>query len=455
MKKRLKKQLLEIVELLGEAHEAIARDLEKRDMDSAVGCLLECQNTAITVGQKIEDAEGEGTTSVKALEDYCETVFLIYEQIQNGDKVVSQKVYKQLKKGVIAVINKMRNDIPETKEIVFLPYKASMWDSLESVWKKYSQDTAVETKVIPIPYFDRNADGSFGDKHYEGDQFPDYVPITSYEKYNLEVNHPDEIYIHNPYDDRNFVTSVHPFFYTLNLKKYTDKLVYIPYFVLGEIDPYNKGAIEGIRHFILTPGVLNSDEVIVQSENMRKAYIECLVDYTSEDNRQFLENKIKGTGSPKIEKIKSMTIDDVIIPEEWKKCIYKADGSRKKIIIYNTSVTALLQYSEDMLKKIEDVFRVFQEHKEDVTLLWRPHPLIKATIQSMRPELWGAYEKIVEFYKQKEIGIYDDTADLDRALIIADAYYGDHSSLVTLCQAINMPIMIQNPLVIEEGTDEN
>lgn len=455
MKKRLKKQLLEIVELLYEAHDSIEKNLENGNTDSALNSLLECQNTAITVGEKIEAAEGEGTSSVKALEDYCETVFLIFDKIQNGDGIAPSKIYKQLKKSVIAVINNMRNDIPETREIVFLPYKASMWDSLESVWKKYSQDPTVETKVIPIPYYDRNSDGSFGDKHYEGDQFPDYVPVTSYEKYNLEVNHPDEIYIHNPYDDRNFVTSVHPFFYTMNLRKYTDKLVYIPYFVLGEVDPYNKGAIEGIRHFILTPGVLNSDEVIVQSENMRKAYIECLVDYTGEENRQFLENKIKGTGSPKIEKIKSMTIDDVCIPEEWKKYIYKADGSRKKIIIYNTSVTALLQYSEDMLKKIEDVFRVFQEHKEDVVLLWRPHPLIKATIQSMRPELWKAYEKIVETYKQKEIGIYDDTADMDRALIIADAYYGDHSSLVTLCQAINMPIMIQNPLVIEEGKDEN
>lgn len=41
-------------------------------------------------------------------------------------------------------------------------------------------------------------------------------------------------------------------------------------------------------------------------------------------------------------------------------------------------------------------------------------------------------------------GIYDDTSDLDRAICLADAYFGDHSSVVQLCQKVGMPIMIQN-----------
>lgn len=41
--------------------------------------------------------------------------------------------------------------------------KASMWDSLESVWKTTDQDPDCDAYVIPIPYFDRTANGSFGD----------------------------------------------------------------------------------------------------------------------------------------------------------------------------------------------------------------------------------------------------------------------------------------------------
>lgn len=42
------------------------------------------------------------------------------------------------------------------------------------------------------------------------------------------------------------------------------------------------------------------------------------------------------------------------------------------------------------------------------------------------------------------MGIYDDTADLDRAIVLSDGYYGDSSSIVQLCQNVGMPIMIQN-----------
>ncbi|SFG25770.1 hypothetical protein [Oribacterium sp. WCC10] len=449
MRKVLKNQLAELIALLPEAHEKILESIEKNDVDTATICLSDCQNTAVAVGTKIDETEGEGTTAVKSLEAYCELLFQIHQEISTGN-AEKKSIQKRLKKSFIDISNKFLYEIPDTKEVVFLPYKASMWDSLESVWKKADADPLVDAKVIPIPYYDKNPDGSFKELHYEGGQFPKDVPVVFYENYNLEKNHPDEIYIHNPYDDANYVTSVHPYFYSSNIRKFTDKLVYIPYFVLEEIDPGNKAAIEGIKHFIETPAVINAHEVIVQSENMRKAYVECMVNLTGEENREYFEQKIKGTGSPKIEKIKSMTIDDVEMPMEWKKYIYRNDGSRKKIIIYNTSVGTLLQESEQMLRKMLDVFRIFKEHRNEVTLLWRPHPLIKATICSMRPQLYAAYEKIVERYKSEDFGIYDDTADMDRALVMADAYYGDQSSLVTLCKAIGMPIMIQNAHVIEE-----
>ena len=73
---------------------------------------------------------------------------------------------------------------------------------------------------------------------------------------------------------------------------------------------------------------------------------------------------------------------------------------------------------------------------------------MEATIASTNPHMLEEYKKIVEMYKKDEVGIYDDTSDMSRAIIIADAYYGDPSSLVTLCKAISMPVMLQNPHVI-------
>lgn len=139
------------------------------------------------------------------------------------------------------------------------------------------------------------------------------------------------------------------------------------------------------------------------------------------------------------------------VPEEWLKVIQKPDGSWKKIIFYNTSVSALLQNGEKMLRKMEDVFAVFKEKRDEVALLWRPHPLIKATIESMRPELWEEYEKIVEKYCGEKWGIYDDSAELDRAIEVSDSYYGDGSSVVRLFQEAGKPVMIQNTETVIQG----
>lgn len=157
-----------------------------------------------------------------------------------------------------------------------------------------------------------------------------------------------------------------------------------------------------------------------------------------------MEEKILGLGSPKLDKVQSKEKEDLEIPDEWLKIIEKQDGTWKKIILYNTSINALLKSDEKMIEKMKSVFQIFKEEQETVALLWRPHPLIPATIKSMRPELWLEYEKLVQEYKKEGWGIYDDSADMERAVILSDAYYGDGSSVVKVCQETGKPIMIQN-----------
>ena len=177
-------------------------------------------------------------------------------------------------------------------------------------------------------------------------------------------------------------------------------------------------------------------------------YINVLTGYAGKDTKKYWEDKILGLGSPKIDKVLNTRTEDLEISEEWKKILEKPDGSRKKVVLYNTSVGALLHYEEKMLEKMRSVLQTFRENQDEVALLWRPHPLIKATIESMRPQLWADYQEIVETYREQGWGIYDDSADLDRALVMSDAYYGDHSSLVELCKSVGMPVMIQNVDII-------
>jgi len=333
MRKAQKQQAEDFIKILGEAHDEIRKAIEKKNISAALSLLADCQDGAIALGNLIEAAEGEGFATIALLESYCEQVYRIYGELEKGQPIAVGKAYKNLRQMLFKIESSVKNDIRIRTEVVFLPYKASMWDSLESIWKAADEDPDCDAYVIPIPYYDKNPDGSFRELHYEGGEYPKDVPVVWYEDYDFETRRPDMVFIHNPYDECNIVTSVHPFFYSKNLKKFTDKLVYVPYFILGEVDPEDKLALKSIEKFCLLPGVAYADLVIVQSEDMRQAYIK----------------KINGSGSPKLKKVISTSRENLEIPEEWMKIIRKPDGSWKKVVFYNTTVTALLQYNEQYL----------------------------------------------------------------------------------------------------------
>lgn len=449
MERYKKKDMLQTVDTLLRANDAVAKTATVNPQ-GASEALVQCQEFAIMLGNTIEAYGEDYAPLVQILEDYCENLYQMNERLL--DEIFRRKTAKKIQKQLTSLQNSIKYDLPEDKkEVVFLPYKASMWDSLESVWKAADADPNCNAYVIPIPYYDKNPDGSFKEEHYEGDLYPKDVPITRYDEYDLEARHPDVIYIHNPYDECNHVTSVHPYFYSKNLRNFTDKLVYIPYFILGEIEPEDQAAIDGMKHFCFVPGTIYADQVILQSEKMRQIYINEYLKAAEQMgllgehiDRKFLKKKFLGTGSPKLDKVLNTRKEDLEIPEEWLKIIEKADGSWKKVVFYNTSVGALLQYAEQMLCKMESVFEIFKENRDEVALLWRPHPLIQATIESMRPQLWEEYQKIKGRYIEEGWGIYDDSADVDRAVVISDVYYGSESSVVKICQTVGIPVMIHN-----------
>lgn len=448
MRKAQKKQVEEFVKSLSQANKEIRKAMEREEKPSlALELLEQCQEGAISLGNMIEQIEGENAITVWFLENYCELLYQYHEKVRQGLPVKAGKEYQILQSSIAEIENSVRKDIKVRKEIVFLPYKASMWDALESIWKAADADPNCDAYVIPIPYYDRAPDGSFKELHYEGGMYPKDVPVVWYENYDFAQRKPDVIFIHNPYDGSNLVTSVHPDFYSSKLKQFTNKLVYVPYFVFGEeIDPKDEEKVKVMGHYCIAPGVLNADKVVVQSDNIRQMYIDVLSNRLGEHTRKVWKERVLGLGSPKVDKVLNTRREDLEIPEKWLQVLRKADGSWKKIVFYNTSIGALLEQNERMLAKMRTVFEVFKENCEELALLWRPHPLIKATISSMRPHLWAAYERMLQKYLDEGWGIYDDTADLDRAIVLCNAYYGDPSSVRRLCEEAGKAIMIQDVL---------
>lgn len=426
MRKYVRDQLSEIISTVSEGIEYAVTASPK---EGAI-MLYDCYD-AITV---VSDTLKESLTLKRyteydlLLENVKTMIHELNGNLSNRDTATNylpQKINNQIQNIKRSLMNE-----PEVKlEVAFLPYSASMWDSLESIWKAAKEDSRCECYVVPIPYFDRNPDLSLGKLHYEGNSFPKDVPILNYNHYDVSIRKPDIIYIHNPYDGNNYVTSVHPNYYSDELKKHTEMLVYVPYFVTNGLYP------ESHCNF---PVLRNVDKVIVQSDQIKQQHLS----YISPE-------KITALGSPKIDKVLFYEKHQHDIPSAWKKII-----GNKKVVLINISLTSLLIYGSSVLEKLKYVFSCFEE-RNDVVLLWRPHPLSGNTMSSMRPQLLHEYYKFENEYKNKPFVIFDDTPNVERAIAISDAYFGDGtSSLVPMYGVTGKPIMVQDIIFSREPTED-
>lgn len=95
-----KKQAEEFTGLMETAHSEIRKALEKQDTATAQTLLGDCQNGAAALGNMIEEVEGESCVAVSMLEEYCDLVYQIYEQISNGQTASANKIYKTLRKAL-------------------------------------------------------------------------------------------------------------------------------------------------------------------------------------------------------------------------------------------------------------------------------------------------------------------------------------------------------------------
>ena len=70
-----KNQLLSLIQEYEEAHTELENLYQKGDLEACCELLSTCQETAVAIGEQIEEAEGSGTQTVKQIEEYCEDLY--------------------------------------------------------------------------------------------------------------------------------------------------------------------------------------------------------------------------------------------------------------------------------------------------------------------------------------------------------------------------------------------
>lgn len=346
------------------------------------------------------------------LQELLETMNALSEQ---GEK--TDKVHRVIRKALIQLKEELQKDPEVGYEVVFMPYKLSMWDSLESIWRAAKEDPSCQCYVVPIPYYDRDDQGRMTTLHYEGVDFPSEIEVIHYDDFDLATRKPDVIYIHNPYDENNIVTSVAPQFYSYELKKYTKNLVYVPYCLHRYVSEVSSS---GSIYKMITQA---ADFAICQNEKDREIYRKVGVD----------PKKLLPLGSPKLDDVAYLMQNPPLMPESWAEKM-----AEKKVILYNLSIDFVLNHNVDYI--YDQINQILEE--PELILLFRPHPLLETTFQSMRKEMYQQYLGFMKMLEQHPRVV------IDREKTVYPGFYYSHGLITTQSSLMCNYILTEKPMLV-------
>ncbi|MGG4195265.1 CDP-Glycerol:Poly(glycerophosphate) glycerophosphotransferase [Paenibacillus sp. cl6col] len=401
MRLNQKKQILELITTIEEGTDYVIN----RGASNTTEMMQDCINSLVFFADLMKEEQKVRSLIENAIHNF--ELFIDGK----GTDLLLKKVKKAIKDIRLYIINDVKTEI----EIAFMPYKSSMWDSLESIYREAKNDPNCTCYVVPIPYYEKNEQGEFIKFCYEGNEFPEDIDITLFEMYDFENRRPDIIYIHNPFDNYNKLTMVNPRFFSENLAQYTDMLAYVPYYVAGSSEN---------KKMNLLPAYKNATKIIVQSNNTKEGYISNGIE----------PHKIMNLGSPKLDAMIIAKSEQKEIPFYWEQVI-----KGKHVILFNTGIADLLSV-DTWFEQTEQVLNSFMDY-EQCAFIWRPHPLTEITIKTMRPHLWATFEKLVSKLKRSPNIIIDNSSDIYPAVTVSDGIISDYSSVMLQYIITGKPVL--------------
>ena len=436
----------EVKEYLADSVEIIHEILLNKDSglsyEDIITYLSELQNNIVSFGTLTESIKGEDCNTVKLLEQYLEVIYKVAKYVQKFDEGISYEAsaeskYAECDEGVkdtfASISEAIDSEMVNRRSVLFLPVKAKHFSSMRMAYETEAATPDTDVYVMPLPYYYKEYDGSFKDEmHIDTEEFIKAdIPVTDYSRFDLSLLCPEKIYINSAYDEYNMAVSVDTRFYARNVKKYTEKLIYIPYFKLMEFDHANYPCWYNMQYYCTVPGVVMADKVYVQSENTRKAYIDKLNEWVGDE-------KYTDIWGQKID-----VYDDGF--EEHSENELRDAGS-KKTIVWFVSAGSLAEFGDRYIEKAYRNLDVFALSKDKLKVLLISEPFLDEMIKNYSVELYKKWTGFIDEFNRSGIGeVVSQVEDQSvEALLKANAYYGDPSYICKDFILMKKPVMLQN-----------
>lgn len=398
--------------------------------------LPECQKLAVDLGTLIEEVKGEDTPNVKEIvshiEKYCETLYQTYEQLMGASNALERQVFatcvEACKNAFEAVKKAVHEKLLKKNVILFVTTGPGEWNGFKKICERSLEDKNNEVYVVlvPVAFKDFLGRTTFKDVRLpaEMDFLPEGVQVGQWDTVDVNLLHPDMIYIQDPYDGENPCLTIPPQFYAKKLRYYTETLIYVPPYYVKEFGEADSCEIYNLKHYVTAPAIMYADQVLVQSENMKKMYIEKLAAFAGEKTREVWDRKLK--------------VDDLYVSQEL------TERASNKTMVYCIGENKLASQKSAVIKEVKEKLEVFEKFSADIQLKICMYPPVLDIWNSVDSCLTQQILELIEAYTEKDWCEMCDLNKVQWEKIAREGtgYYGSPSPLVHLFTVMNKKVML-------------
>lgn len=417
-----------VLHTLRKVHCMIENLIYQEKWQDAMNLCSKCQELALLVGNNIEATheqkpfEGQLTIVIE-LETYCEGIFQLYEMLERMDSCVAEK-NNGLADICVHLEETYRFNHKEKKQILFLPVYSSDWKQFEPLYRdeisRAAEDKTIEIYVMPLPYFDRSDDGNVSTSHWDYASFPEELPLVDYQKVNLKQFHLEKIYITDPYDSYQSGMTVHPDYYSKNLYQICDELILVD--CLDITNPLDEKTTENLKHYVLTPGVMRADQIVVPDEDTKSAF----------------EKILKENKNGQVEK--TILVDNRLFAEEET----EKKSAETKNLLFFTSIADFYGEKNKIFQWLAGRVKTLSECKGRIKVFW-PEPVeLQESFLNDYPEYRDMYQQFIRDFKTECDGQVISEQEAENMIGSFDAFYGSPGYLLNQSARRKIPIMIRN-----------
>lgn len=261
MREQMKQQIRDMLITLGKAEAILDSKIKKKDTEDLGQLFEDMQNSAITIGTTIEQVEGDGTETVKLLEEYCE---LLWQYMT--EEVLKERFHMARllagKRGEVCA--SLESEFEARLEILFLVCREQGWKQMERFY--HIMEEKADCYVLTAPYVESVVQGDGAVIHDESGIIPDSVRSGKFEAYDIQMRKPDLVFVDGPYGEAG-ETGFTPDYDFMEIRENAGMVLYVPCY---------SDVSQAEETHCRIPQVRYSDIILVPSKEVSEFYVKAM-----------------------------------------------------------------------------------------------------------------------------------------------------------------------------------